>query len=95
MFVVLQSKSRVVDSRMVTNIDRTMTDVVFPEAFIFEREPDDFCVEITIYAARTDLGLSDGGGSLRTRITRSLGRRFGGQVVSGVEFIQKAQVYKG
>ncbi|VDP62892.1 unnamed protein product [Heligmosomoides polygyrus] len=27
------------------------------------------------------MGLSDGGGSLRSRITRSLGRRFGGQVV--------------
>ncbi|RCN50981.1 hypothetical protein ANCCAN_02768 [Ancylostoma caninum] len=80
MFVVLQTKSRVIDSRLVTNVDRTMTDVVFPESFIFESEPDDFCVEITLYAARTDLGLSDGGGSLRTRITRSLGRRFGGQV---------------
>ncbi|WKY15885.1 hypothetical protein Q1695_000958 [Nippostrongylus brasiliensis] len=95
MFVVLQSKTRVVDSRMVTNIDRTMTDVVFPEAFIFEREPDDFCVEITIYAARTDLGLSDGGGSLRTRITRSLGRRFGGQVKSNLSAVESSSGARG
>ncbi|XGW08705.1 hypothetical protein V3C99_011207 [Haemonchus contortus] len=84
MFAVLQTKSRAVDSRMVTNVDRTMTDVVFPESFIFEGEPDDFCIEITLYAARTDLGLYHGGGGLRTRITRSLGRRFGGQVKSSL-----------
>ncbi|KAK5972394.1 Anillin domain-containing protein [Trichostrongylus colubriformis] len=95
MFVVLQTKSRVVDSRMVTNVDRTMTDVVFPESFIFEGEPDDFCVEITLYAARTDLGLSDGGGSLRTRITRSLGRRFGGQVKSNLSTMEPPNGLRG
>ncbi|KJH40874.1 hypothetical protein DICVIV_13161 [Dictyocaulus viviparus] len=86
--MVLQTKSRVVDSRIVTNVDRTMTDVVFPESFIFESEPDDFCVEITLYAARTDLGLSDGGGNLRTRITRSLGRRFGGQLKTSLNTVE-------
>ncbi|KAK6766230.1 hypothetical protein RB195_025867 [Necator americanus] len=95
MFLVLQTKSRVVDSRMVTNVDRTMTDVVFPESFIFESEPDDFCVEITLYAARTDLGLSDGGGSLRTRITRSLGRRFGGQVKSNLSTMEPPNGIRG
>uniref|UniRef100_A0A1I7WXQ0 Anillin domain-containing protein n=1 Tax=Heterorhabditis bacteriophora TaxID=37862 RepID=A0A1I7WXQ0_HETBA len=38
MFMVLQTKSKVVDSRLVTNIDRTMTDVVFPESFVLEPE---------------------------------------------------------
>ncbi|EYC35914.1 hypothetical protein Y032_0959g3215 [Ancylostoma ceylanicum] len=95
MFVVLQTKSRVIDSRMVTNVDRTMTDVVFPESFIFESEPDDFCVEITLYAARTDLGLSDGGGSLRTRITRSLGRRFGGQVKLNLNAMELPHGFRG
>lgn len=95
MFLVLQTKSRVVDSRMVTNVDRTMTDVVFPEAFIFESEPDDFCVEITLYAARTDLGLSDGGGSLRSRITRSLGRRFGGQVKTSLSTMESQSGVRG
>ncbi|KAJ1368192.1 hypothetical protein KIN20_029272 [Parelaphostrongylus tenuis] len=80
---------------MVTNVDRTMTDVVFPESFIFESEPDDFCVEITLYAARTDLGLSDGGGSLRTKITRSLGRRFGGQVKTSLNTTERPDVVRG
>ncbi|VDM64766.1 unnamed protein product [Angiostrongylus costaricensis] len=95
MFLVLQTKSRVVDSSMVTNVDRTMTDVVFPESFVFESEPDDFCVEITLYAARTDLGLSNGGGSLRTKITRSLGRRFGGQVKTSLNTTERLNGVRG
>ncbi|CAJ0608927.1 unnamed protein product [Cylicocyclus nassatus] len=95
MFVVLQTKMRVLDSHMVTNVDRTMTDVMFPETFIFEAEPDDFCVEITIYGARIDLGLSNGGGSLRSRITRSLGRKFGGQVKANLNSLDFQNSIRG
>ncbi|CAJ0606799.1 unnamed protein product [Cylicocyclus nassatus] len=84
MFVVLQTKTRVIDSSTVTNVDRTMTDVVFPDSFIFEGEPDDFCIEMTLYAARTDPFLTDGNGGLRTRIARSLGKKFGSYVKSNL-----------
>ena len=50
--------------------------------FYSEGEPDDFCIEISLFAARTDQGLVDSGGSLRSKITRSLGRKFGTTVVT-------------
>ena len=46
-----------------------------------ESEPDDFCIEVSLFAARTDQGLVDSSGSLRSKITRSLGRKFGTNVV--------------
>ena len=82
MFVVLQTRSKVVDTKLVTNINRATTDVVFNESFIFENETEDFCIEMAIYAARTDSGTSsDNSGSLRAKISRSLGRKFGSSVV--------------
>ncbi|CAD6191176.1 unnamed protein product [Caenorhabditis auriculariae] len=48
-----------------------------------ENEPEDFVVEVSIFAARTDYGPMDGGDSLRSKITRSLGRKFGSSVVLG------------
>ncbi|VDM81537.1 unnamed protein product, partial [Strongylus vulgaris] len=60
-----------------------------------EAEPDDFCVEITLYAARIDLGLSNGGGSLRARITRSLGRKFGSQVKANLNTLEHPNGVRG
>ncbi|KAF1746855.1 hypothetical protein GCK72_023313 [Caenorhabditis remanei] len=60
-----------------------MTDVIIPDSFVFDNEPEDFHVDILIYAARTDYGLENNtGGSLKSRITRSIGRKFGASVKS-------------
>uniref|UniRef100_A0A0M3HNR8 PH domain-containing protein n=1 Tax=Ascaris lumbricoides TaxID=6252 RepID=A0A0M3HNR8_ASCLU len=76
MFAVLQTTSNVIDSRIVTAIDRTCTDVNFPESFIFENQTVDFEIEISLYSARTD-NHGDINQSLKTKLTRSLGRKLG------------------
>ncbi|MCP9258165.1 hypothetical protein DINM_002679 [Dirofilaria immitis] len=63
------------DSRIVTAIDRTCTDVAFTDSFIFENQPVDFEIEIQLYGLRTDNG--DHNQSLKQKLTRSFGRRFG------------------
>ncbi|OZC07891.1 hypothetical protein X798_05103 [Onchocerca flexuosa] len=75
MFVALQASNNVNDSRVVTAIDRTCTDVTFTDSFIFENQPVDFEIEIQLYASRTDGG--DTNQSLKQKLTRSFGRRFG------------------
>ncbi|VDM95793.1 unnamed protein product [Thelazia callipaeda] len=75
MFIVLQANSNIIDSRIVTTIDRTCTDVTFKDSFIFENQPVDFEIGIQLYALRTDGG--DISHSLKQKLTRSLGRRFG------------------
>ncbi|CAB3401160.1 unnamed protein product [Caenorhabditis bovis] len=79
-FLVLQTRTRVIDTKIISNINRHTTDVNIPDSFIFDNEPEDFFVEISIYGARTDYGLETSGGSLRNRISRSLGRKFGSSV---------------
>ncbi|CAJ0914090.1 unnamed protein product, partial [Mesorhabditis belari] len=81
MFVTLQTKTNVIDSKILSNINRLDTDVTFPDSFVFHNEPEDFFVDLCIYAARTDGG-NDASGSLRQRITRSFGKKFGLQVKS-------------
>ncbi|KHN77068.1 Rhotekin, partial [Toxocara canis] len=76
MFIVLQTKSNVIDSRIMTAIDRTCTDVNFPESFIFENQTVDFEIEISLYSARTD-NHGDINLSLKSKLTRSLGRKLG------------------
>ncbi|CAI5455530.1 unnamed protein product [Caenorhabditis angaria] len=82
MFIVLQTRTRVIDTKIITHVDRNMTDVIIADSFIFDNEPEDFCVDILIYAARTDYGIENNmsNGSLRSRISRSLGRKFGASV---------------
>uniref|UniRef100_A0A915Q5F8 Anillin homology domain-containing protein n=1 Tax=Setaria digitata TaxID=48799 RepID=A0A915Q5F8_9BILA len=75
MFVALQATNNVNDSRIVTAVDRTCTDVAFTDSFIFENQPVDFEIEIQLYASRTDGG--DINQSLKQKLTRSFGRRFG------------------
>ncbi|CAG9532397.1 unnamed protein product [Cercopithifilaria johnstoni] len=75
MFVALQTTNNVNDSRIVTAVDRTCTDVAFNDSFIFENQPVDFEIEIQLYALRTDGG--DTNQSLKQKLTRSFGRRFG------------------
>ncbi|VDM12716.1 unnamed protein product [Wuchereria bancrofti] len=75
MFVSLQATNNVNDSRIVTAVDRTCTDVAFTDSFIFENQPVDFEIEIQLYATRTDGG--DTNQSLKQKLTRSFGRRFG------------------
>uniref|UniRef100_A0A8R1I6E4 Anillin domain-containing protein n=1 Tax=Caenorhabditis japonica TaxID=281687 RepID=A0A8R1I6E4_CAEJA len=83
MFLVIQSKTKVIDTKIITHVDKNMTDVIIPDIFIFDNEPEDFFVDILIYAARTDYGLEHhSGGSLKSRITRSIGRKFGSSVKS-------------
>lgn len=83
MFLVIQSKTRVIDTKIISHVDRNMTDVIIPDSFVFDNEPEDFNVDILIYAARTDYGLEhSSGGSLKSRITRSIGRKFGASVKS-------------
>lgn len=76
MFVVLQTKSNVIDSRIVTAIDRTCTDVNFTDSFIFENQTTEFEVEVCLYSARTD-NRGDINQSLKQKLTRSLGRKLG------------------
>ncbi|EJD74383.1 hypothetical protein LOAG_18295 [Loa loa] len=75
MFMALQATNNVNDSRIVTAIDRTCTDVAFTDSFIFENQPVDFEIEIQLYGSRTDSG--DTNQSLKQKLTRSFGRRFG------------------
>ncbi|KAK6102508.1 Cell division protein anillin family protein [Brugia pahangi] len=75
MFVSLQATNNVNDSRIVTAVDRTCTDVAFTDSFVFENQPVDFEIEIQLYASRTDGG--DSNQSLKQKLTRSFGRRFG------------------
>ncbi|CAI2357598.1 unnamed protein product [Caenorhabditis sp. 36 PRJEB53466] len=83
MFLVIQSKTRVIDTKIISHVDKNMTDVIIPDSFVFDNEPEDFNVDILIYAARTDYGLEhNSGGSLKSRITRSIGRKFGASVKS-------------
>ncbi|CAG8860261.1 PH domain-containing protein [Caenorhabditis elegans] len=85
MFLVIQSKTRVIDTKIISHVDKNMTDVIIPDSFVFDNEPEDFNVDILIYAARTDYGLENNtGGSLKSRITRSIGRKFGSSVKSQV-----------
>ncbi|CAO4383223.1 unnamed protein product [Caenorhabditis nigoni] len=83
MFLVIRSKTRVIDTKIISHVDKNMTDVIIPDSFVFDNEPEDFHVDILIYAARTDYGLEHhSGGSLKSRITRSIGRKFGASVKS-------------
>ncbi|EFO97426.1 hypothetical protein CRE_16652 [Caenorhabditis remanei] len=98
MFLVIQSKTRVIDTKIISHVDKNMTDVIIPDSFVFDNEPEDFHVDILIYAARTDYGLeNNSGGSLKSRITRSIGRKFGASVVrfiilfSFISVLQKSQ----
>ncbi|VBB30128.1 unnamed protein product [Acanthocheilonema viteae] len=75
MFVALRATNNINDSRIVTAVDRTCTDVTFTDSFIFENQPVDFEIEIQLYASRTDGG--DNNQSLKQKLTRSFGRRFG------------------
>uniref|UniRef100_A0A0R3RJD2 Anillin domain-containing protein n=1 Tax=Elaeophora elaphi TaxID=1147741 RepID=A0A0R3RJD2_9BILA len=75
MFVALQTTNNINDSHIVTAVDRTCTDVAFTDSFIFENQPVDFQIEIQLYASRTDGG--DSNQSLKQKLTRSFGRRFG------------------
>ncbi|VDN41942.1 unnamed protein product, partial [Gongylonema pulchrum] len=81
MFVVLQATSNVIDSGVVSAVDRSCTDVVFTDSFIFENQPVDFEIEIQLYSARTDGG--DMNQSFKQKLTRSLGRRLGAAYKSG------------
>ncbi|CAJ0569396.1 unnamed protein product, partial [Mesorhabditis spiculigera] len=84
MFYTVQTKSGLFESKIIANINRLDTDVAFPESFVFQNEPDDFCIELCVYAARTDAG-NDNSGSLRQRISRSFGKKFGLQVKSQLQ----------
>ncbi|GMT36777.1 hypothetical protein PFISCL1PPCAC_28074, partial [Pristionchus fissidentatus] len=76
MFVTVRCGEEMIDSKLVTGVDRTITDVNFNESFVFRSKSDDFCIEIDVFAARTD-DLEASGGSIAQRITRSLGRKLG------------------
>ncbi|CAJ0569394.1 unnamed protein product, partial [Mesorhabditis spiculigera] len=84
MFYTVQTKSGLFESKIIANINRLDTDVAFPESFVFQNEADDFCIELCVYAARTDAG-NDNSGSLRQRISRSFGKKFGLQVKSQLQ----------
>uniref|UniRef100_A0A914WZG1 Anillin homology domain-containing protein n=1 Tax=Plectus sambesii TaxID=2011161 RepID=A0A914WZG1_9BILA len=84
-FLVLQVGNEVKESRLVSSINRTCTDITIIESFVFENVSADFGLDVAIYAARTDS--TDLNGTLRRRIlksamTRSLGRKFGSSVKS-------------
>ncbi|KAF8355992.1 hypothetical protein PRIPAC_97615, partial [Pristionchus pacificus] len=76
MFVTIRCGEEMIDSKLITGVDRTHTDVNFNESFVFTSKSDDFCLEIDLFAARTD-DIDASGGSIAQRITRSLGRKLG------------------
>ncbi|GMT05837.1 hypothetical protein PENTCL1PPCAC_28011, partial [Pristionchus entomophagus] len=76
MFVTIRCGEEMIDSKLITGVDRTHTDVNFNESFVFTSKSDDFCLEIDLFAARTD-DIDGSGGSIAQRITRSLGRKLG------------------
>ncbi|GMR61687.1 hypothetical protein PMAYCL1PPCAC_31882, partial [Pristionchus mayeri] len=76
MFVTIRCGEEMIDSKLITGVDRTQTDVNFNESFVFSSKSDDFCLEIDLFAARTD-DIDGSGGSIAQRITRSLGRKLG------------------
>ncbi|VDD93091.1 unnamed protein product [Enterobius vermicularis] len=82
MFVVLQTKTEIIDSRILTAIDRTCTDVNFPDSFIFENQPVDFEIELSLYSAKTSGG--DGSQSLKQKLARSLSRKLGASYKSNL-----------
>uniref|UniRef100_A0A158R5I0 Anillin domain-containing protein n=1 Tax=Syphacia muris TaxID=451379 RepID=A0A158R5I0_9BILA len=82
MFVVLQTKTEIIDSRIVTMIDKTCTDVVFPDSFIFENQPSNFEIDLSLYSAKTSG--NDMGHSLKQKLARSLSRKIGASFKSSL-----------
>jgi hypothetical protein len=64
-------------SKVVEEVDRTVTDISFPDDFVIHDQDPDFCLSLVVYCRRTDEGPPGIGG-----LSRSLGKSIGNSVKS-------------
>ncbi|KAK0397112.1 hypothetical protein QR680_001987 [Steinernema hermaphroditum] len=75
MFVVLKTKTKVIDSQIVNNIKRSDSDVTFNETFLFRNEPYDFVIQMQLFAAKNE-SYGQNQHTISQFLSRSLGRKF-------------------
>uniref|UniRef100_A0A1I8A4F5 Anillin domain-containing protein n=1 Tax=Steinernema glaseri TaxID=37863 RepID=A0A1I8A4F5_9BILA len=75
MFVVLKTKTSIIDSQIVDNVRRSDSDVTFDETFLFRNEACDFVIHMQLFAARNE-SHSTSQQTISQFLSRSLGRKF-------------------
>ncbi|CAN7984510.1 unnamed protein product [Ixodes hexagonus] len=107
-FCLLKIGTEIYDTTMVSNIDRSMTDVSFEDTIVFNNIPADFEFRLEVYShiLQDDLSMASTPRKIKTKITNSVSKAIGKKLAAslreeldsleiGPKFVLEAQASLG
>ncbi|XP_050049012.2 rhotekin-2-like isoform X1 [Dermacentor andersoni] len=86
-FCLLKIGTEIYDTAMVSNVDRSMTDVSFDDTIVFNNIPPDFEFKLEVYShiLQDDLSMASTPRKIKTKITNSVSRAIGRKLAASLK----------
>ncbi|XP_077544219.1 rhotekin-2-like isoform X2 [Haemaphysalis longicornis] len=86
-FCLLKIGTEIYDTLMISNVDRSMTDVSFDDTIVFNHIPPDFEFKLEVYShiLQDDLSMASTPRKIKTKITNSVSRAIGRKLAASLK----------